>query len=157
MTATSVDLRRVFGAFPTGVVALAARVDDHLVGMAANSFTSVSLDPPLVSACVAHTSATWPLLRRARRIGINVLGAEQEAVSRQFAAKGIDRFAGLSRRETDDGCIVLDGAAAWFDCSIADEVRAGDHDIVVFRVHDLDADHEIGPLVFHASGYRRLS
>ncbi|WP_349263643.1 flavin reductase family protein, partial [Actinocrinis sp.] len=88
-------LRRVFGAFPTGVTALAALVDGVPVGMAANSFTSVSLDPPLVSVCVATASATWPSLRRANRIGVSVLSHRQETASRQLAARGIDRFAGL--------------------------------------------------------------
>ncbi|SHG48494.1 NADH-FMN oxidoreductase RutF, flavin reductase (DIM6/NTAB) family [Jatrophihabitans endophyticus] len=157
MTATELDLRRVFGAYPTGVAALAGVVDGAPVGMAASSFTTVSLDPALVSVCVAHSSATWPVLRRSARLGINVLGSDQEWVSRQFAAKGVDRFAGIGRRETDDGCVLLAGAAAWFDCSIAQEVRAGDHDIVVFAVHDLDIAEGVPPLVFHASTYRSLA
>lgn len=155
--ATSNELRRVFAAYPTGVAALAAAPGGRPVGMAANSFTTVSLDPPLVSVCVAHSSATWPVLRESARIGISVLAADQEWVSRQFAAKGVDRFAGVGRRELADGSLVLDGAAAWFDCSVADEVRAGDHDIVVLRVHDLDVAEHVAPLVFHASAYRALA
>jgi flavin reductase (DIM6/NTAB) family NADH-FMN oxidoreductase RutF len=157
MIATGPDLRRVFGAYPTGVAALAGVVDGQPVGMAANSFTTVSLDPPLVSVCVAHSSSTWPTLREAARIGISVLASGQEDVSRQLAAKGVDRFAGLGRRTTPDGCVLLDGAAAWFDCSIDQQVRAGDHDIVVFAVHDLDVVEGVAPLVFHASTYRSLA
>jgi flavin reductase (DIM6/NTAB) family NADH-FMN oxidoreductase RutF len=150
-------LRRVLAAFPTGVTALAALVDGVPVGMAANSFTSVSLDPPLVSVCAATSSSTWPQLRRASRLGVSVLSHEQESASRSLASRGIDRFAGLSWHATDDGAILLDGASAWFDCSIEREIRAGDHEIVLLRVHALGTDPQIPPLVFHGSRYRRLA
>lgn len=150
-------LRRVLAAFPTGVTALAALVDGEPVGIAANSFTSVSLDPPLVSVCVATTSSTWPKLRRATRLGVSVLSHEQEEASRSLASRGVDRFAGLSWRATDDGAILLDGASAWFDCSVEREIRAGDHEIVLLNVHDLGTDPLTPPLVFHGSRYRRLA
>ena len=149
-------LRRVLGSFPTGVTMLAALVDGEPAGLAANSFVSVSLDPPMVSVCVAHTSTTWPVLRRARRLGVSVLGADQEHAGRQLSARGVDRFAGLPVRTSPDGVVLLDGASAWLDCSIEREIPAGDHDIVLLRVHDLDADPEVAPLVFHGSRYRRL-
>ena len=149
-------LRRVFGSFPTGVTVIAGFVDGVPAGLAANSFVSVSLDPPLVSVCVAHTSGTWPILRRAGRIGVSVLGAHQEHVGRQLSARGVDRFAALRWRTSPDGAVLLDGASAWLDCAIEREVPAGDHDIVLLRVHDLDADPEVAPLVFHGSRYRRL-
>jgi len=154
-TARAAELRRVFGAFPTGVTAIAALVDDAPVGLAASSFTSVSLDPPLVSVCIAHTSSTWPVLRRAGRLGVSVLGAHQEHLGRQLSAHG-DRFAGTSWRATRAGEIVLDGACAWLDCSIEREIPAGDHDIILLRVHDLDADGSIPPLIFHGSAFHRL-
>lgn len=150
-------LRAVYGAFPSGVTAIAAIIDSHPVGLAASSFTSVSLDPPLVSVCIAHSSATWPTLRSAPRLGVSVLGAGQADVGRQLAARAGDRFARLSWRATDDGAVLLDGAGAWFDCSIEQQVRAGDHDIVVLRVHELDVDHGVAPLVFHASTFHRLA
>ncbi|HRI94048.1 MAG TPA: flavin reductase family protein [Nocardioides sp.] len=150
------ELRRVYGAFPSGVTAVAALVSGAPVGIAASSFTSVSLDPPLVSVCVAHTSTTWPILGEAPRLGVSVLGSEQEKAGRQLAAKVVDRFRDLKWRATEDGAVLLAGASAWLDCSINQQIRAGDHDIVVMRVHDLDADHDIRPLVFHASQFRRL-
>jgi flavin reductase (DIM6/NTAB) family NADH-FMN oxidoreductase RutF len=150
-------LRRVLGAYPTGVTALAALVDGEPVGMAANSFTSVSLDPPLVSVCVATTSSTWPKLRRATRLGVSVLSHEQEAASRSLASRGVDRFAGLSWHPTEDGAILLDGASAWFDCAVEREIRAGDHEIVLLNVHGLGTDPLTPPLVFHGSRYRRLA
>lgn len=150
------QLRRVFGAFPTGVTAIAAVLDGVPVGLAASSFTSVSLDPPMVSVCLAHTSSTWPVLRQATRLGVSVLGAHQERICRQLSARGVDRFAGTRWRVTPDGGVLLDGSSAWLDCSIEREIPAGDHDIVLLRVHDLDADPQVPPLVFHASGYRQL-
>ena len=152
----SAELRRVFGAFPTGVTAIAALVDGVPVGLAANSFTSVSLDPPLLSVCVAHTSTTWPLLADRTRLGVTVLGADQERACRQLASRSGDRFAGLDWHATDDGAVLLDGAGAWFDTSVEQHIRAGDHDIVLLRIHALDADHSVTPLVFHASRFRRL-
>lgn len=149
-------MRRVFGSFPTGVTAIAAIVDGAPVGLAANSFVSVSLDPPMVSVCVAHTSTTWPALRHARRLGVSVLGAHQEQAGRQLSARNVDRFAALRWRLSPDGGVLLEGASAWLDCSIEREIPAGDHDIVLLRVHDLDDDPEVPPLVFHGSRYRRL-
>lgn len=157
MTALELDLRRVYGAHPTGVAAVAGLVDARPAGIAASSFVPVSLTPPLVSVCVAHTSTTWPLLRALPRLGISVLAAEQESIGRQLGSRTGDRFAGVPWRSTTDGSVLLDGAAAWFDCSVDQVVRAGDHDIVVLTVHDLDAIPHIGPLVFHASTYRRLA
>jgi flavin reductase (DIM6/NTAB) family NADH-FMN oxidoreductase RutF len=150
-------LRQVLGAFPTGVTALAALVDGAPVGLAANSFTSVSLDPPLVSVCVATASRTWPLLRRADRIGVSVLSHRQEAASRQLAERGADRFAGLSWHPTDGGAVLLEHASAWFDCAIEREIRAGDHHIVLLAVARLGTDPLRPPLVFHGSRYRRLA
>jgi len=150
------ELRRVFGAFPTGVTAVAALLDGEPIGMAASSFTPVSLDPPLVSVCIARASRTWRTLVVAPRLGISVLSAGQEVAGRRLSARVGNRFDGLSWRATPDGAVLLDGAAAWLDCSLYAQHRAGDHDIVVLRVHDLDADQAIGPLVFHASRFRRL-
>jgi flavin reductase (DIM6/NTAB) family NADH-FMN oxidoreductase RutF len=150
------ELRRVFGAFPTGVTAVAALVDGVPVGLAASSFTSVSLDPPLVSVCVAHSSTTWPVLRDRATIGVSVLGVHQEAVCRQLAARDGDRFTGLGWRATPDGAVLIDGASAWFGCRVEQHIRAGDHDIVLLRVHELDTDHTVAPLVFHAGQFRRL-
>jgi flavin reductase (DIM6/NTAB) family NADH-FMN oxidoreductase RutF len=149
-------LRRVFSAFPSGVAAVAGIVDGAPIGLAASSFTSVSLEPALVSVCIAHTSTTWPILRRAARLGVSILSSEQEFACRQLAAQNGDRFAGLAWRATVDGAVLLDSAIAWFDVDVEQQVRAGDHDIVVLAVHELDADHDLQPLVFYASRFRKL-
>ncbi|MHA3703268.1 flavin reductase family protein [Jatrophihabitans sp. YIM 134969] len=150
-------LRRVFGSYPTGVTAVAAVVDGRPLGITANSFTSVSLEPALVSICVAHTSGTWSSLRAAPRLGVSILADGQERAGRQLAARVADRFDGLPWRASPDGAVFLEGATGWIDASIVQQVPAGDHDIVVLEVHDLDADHTLPPLVFHDSRYGRLA
>jgi flavin reductase (DIM6/NTAB) family NADH-FMN oxidoreductase RutF len=157
MTTVELELRRVYGAYPQGGTAVAGLVGGRPVGIAASSFVPVSLNPPLVSVCVAHTSSTWPLLRDLPRIGISVLGAHQERIGRQLGSRTGDRFSGVAWRSTADGCVFIEGAAAWFDCAIEQQIPSGDHDIVVFRVHDLDARADVTPLVFHASRFRRLA
>ena len=97
-------LRSAFGAFPSGVVAVAAQVRGHLTGIAASSFTSVSLDPPLVSFSVATTSNTWPLLREAGHLGVSVLADHHDAVCRQLAGPTEQRFTGLPFRSTVRRC-----------------------------------------------------
>jgi flavin reductase (DIM6/NTAB) family NADH-FMN oxidoreductase RutF len=149
-------LRAVYGAFPTGVTAVAALVGGAPVGLAASSFTTVSLAPPLVSVCMARTSATWPVLRHAERLGISVLGSQHRAICRRLAGPSDGRFAGVAWRTTRDGAVLLDGAGAWLECSVDQEVGAGDHDVVVLRVHDLHADKAVDPLVFHAGTFRSL-
>ena len=154
----SMRFRSVLGRFATGVVAITA-IDpetDTPTGLAANSFTSVSLDPPLVGFCVAHTSTTWPKLRNAERHCVNILSQPQTEVCLQLAAKGGDKFAGLEWTTSPSGSPVLDGALAWIECSVESEFVAGDHVIVVARVHHLDKHHDGDPLVFYKGGYGRF-
>jgi 3-hydroxy-9,10-secoandrosta-1,3,5(10)-triene-9,17-dione monooxygenase reductase component len=145
----------VLGHFATGVVAITGidPVSDQPTGLAANSFTSVSLEPALVSFCVAHTSATWPKLRLAGRLCVNVLAAEQLAVCRQLATKGADKFRGLSWAPSPGGAPMLDEALAWIECAIEAEYEAGDHVIVLCQVHHLDHRHGRSPLLFFRGGY----
>ncbi|HLV76167.1 flavin reductase (DIM6/NTAB) family NADH-FMN oxidoreductase RutF [Actinomadura hallensis] len=150
------DLRRVYGAFPTGLSVVAGLVSGEPAGIAASSFVAVSLDPPLVSVCVGHASTTWPRLRTLPRIGISVLGAHQEAAGRRIGARRPDRFATVPWRATPGGSVLIAGAPAWYECSVERQIPAGDHDIVVFRVHDLDVAPDVPPLVFHGGGFHRL-
>lgn len=150
-------LRQAFGRFPTGVAAVCALADGEPIGMAASSFTSVSLDPPLVLLCVAHTSTTWPRLATREHLGLSVLGEGHEDAGRALAAKGVDRFAGIEWEATPAGAVLVHGASAWFECVVHDVVRGGDHDVVLLRVDALRVFPEVPPLVFHASQFRRLA
>ncbi|MEV6924827.1 flavin reductase family protein [Dactylosporangium sp. NPDC051485] len=149
-------LRTVFGAFPSGVTALAAELDGVPVGIAASSFTSVSLDPPLASVCVAASSTTWPVLSRAPYLGVTILSEAHEYACRQLAAKDGDRFAGLAWRATDEGAVLLENGSAWFVCAIEQCLVAGDHRILVLGIHDYAGDESIAPLVFHRGTFRGL-
>lgn len=150
-------LRQAFACFPSGVTALCGLIDDAPVGMAASSFTSVSLDPPLVSICVSATSSTWPQLRQGERLGVSVLSVEHEQACRQLASRDPDRFAGLAWRATERGAVVLQGAPLTLDCSLEAELPGGDHVIALLRIHAIEVDAGIPPLVFHGSRYRALA
>ena len=150
-------LREAFGVFPSGVVAVAAKVDGSLVGLAASSFTPVSLEPALVSFSVANTSKTWSTLRKAGHLGLTVLADHHHEVCRQLAGTVNRRFAGLEVTTTGDGAATLDDGLAMFDCSIYREVEAGDHTIVILQLHAVEHPDSSLPLVFHRSGFTQLN
>ncbi|OHU96905.1 flavin reductase family protein [Mycobacterium talmoniae] len=153
---TPSSLREAFGHFPTGVIAIAAEVDDTRVGLAASTFVPVSLDPPLVSFCVQNTSTTWPKLKDLPLLGISVLGEAHDEAARKLAAKTGDRFAGLETVSNDGGAVFVKGTSVWLEAAIEQLVPAGDHTIVVLRVCDVTVDPDVAPIVFHRSVFRRL-
>ncbi len=148
--------RKVLGRYPTGVVVVTTEHDGELQGMACNSFTSVSLDPPLVLFCPARSSTTWPQMRAAGRAVINILGHESEHISRRFAARGVDRFEGVAHRSAPSGLPILEAAIGWMDCTLEAEHDGGDHTIVVARVEALGL-REGDSLVFMGGAYGRFS
>ena len=149
--------RDVFGHFATGVTIITAMDGDEPVGMAANSFTSLSLDPPLVLFCVAHTSSTWPRIEAAGVFAVNILGEGHEELCRLFAQKGADRFGSTPWRNGVSGSPVLEEAIAYIDCRFEAEYPGGDHKIVVGRVLDVDVRADARPLVFYKGTYGRIS
>lgn len=149
-------LRNAFACYPSGVVAVCALIGNEPVGMAVSSFTSVSLDPALLSVCMQNTSGTWPKLRERPRLGLSILAESQAEAGRQLAMKVGDRFADVAWRATAEDGLFIAGAAAWFDCSVHAEVPAGDHVVVLLEVHGLRTEPDIEPLVFHGSRFRRL-
>jgi 3-hydroxy-9,10-secoandrosta-1,3,5(10)-triene-9,17-dione monooxygenase reductase component len=150
------QFRAVLGHFATGVTVITAIDDGEPVGMAANSFTSVSLEPPLVLFCAAASSTTWPRIQRSGAFCVNILGADQEHVSRLFATRGADRFGSIDWRIGVGGSPVLGDVLAYIDCRIHAEHDAGDHVIVVGQVLDLGVTAESSPLLFHRGAYGRL-
>ncbi|WP_239657092.1 flavin reductase family protein [Mycobacterium riyadhense] len=150
------DLRRAFGCFPSGVVAVCAIADDAPLGMAASSFTSVSVAPPLVSICVQNCSTTWPRLRDRPRLGVSVLAEGHDDACISLSRKVGDRFAGVAWHSLPGGGVVVHGASAWLDCRLHAEIPAGDHLIALLEICGLEADPDIPPLVFHGSRFRRL-
>nr|WP_279221371.1 flavin reductase family protein [Actinomyces lilanjuaniae] len=125
-------------------------------GMLASSFTSVSLEPPLVSVSFARTSTTWPRLRQAPLLRISVLGAEHSALVSQLAGPSAQRFTGLECALRDDDASLLGSPVT---LSVAPErvIEAGDHDIALMRVLAIDQDGDVDPLIFYARGLHHLA
>jgi flavin reductase (DIM6/NTAB) family NADH-FMN oxidoreductase RutF len=149
---TGEAFRHVLGHLPTGVTVVTANAADGPTGMAANSVTSVSLDPPLILLCPAKSSSTWPAIRDAGRFCVNILAGHHEEITRQFARKDTDRFQGVARHERSGGP-GLDDAVAWIECEIHAEHDAGDHTIVVATVLAIEAAEAAVPLVFFRGRY----
>lgn len=151
--------RDVLGCFASGITVITTMSGDEPVGMTCQSFSSVSLDPPLITFVPARTSRAWPLIQRAGRFCVNVLAADQEHVSAQMATKGVDKFAGIDwEPAAATGSPVIAGTLAHLDCTIAAVYEGGDHFIVVGRVehleqHPADAG-STEPLLYFKGRYR---
>lgn len=151
------DLRRAFSVYPTGVMALAGVVDGRPVGMAVNSFTSISLDPALVAVSAAKTSRTWPVLSALPELGMSVLANTQEPLSRLLSSRDAeDRFAHHVWNTSAGGAVLLEGAALWLTCRPYNTVDAGDHVIGLYEILDVTVFEDVEPLLFHQSRYRAI-
>lgn len=145
--------RTVLGHFATGIALVTAMDGAEPVGMACNSFTSLSLDPALVLFCAAKSSSTWPRIQAAGKWVANILGEDGEETTRLFAQKGADRFAHVAYTAGRTGAPVVDAALAFVDCETVAEHDAGDHVIVVGQVVELGYAPEGKPLLFYRGGY----
>ncbi|MEI5033116.1 flavin reductase family protein [Streptomyces sp. S1A(2023)] len=154
----AMDFRRTLGQLPTGVTVITTVGSyGQPVGMACNSFMSVSLDPPLVLLCVGNTSSTLIDLQRSGKFCANILASSQAQLCRQFSVKGIDRFAGVPWAESAAGPELTE-SIAWMSCSIESEQDAGDHVVIIARVTGLRVNEdEPAPLVFHRGRFGSLS
>ncbi|MCZ4584547.1 styrene monooxygenase/indole monooxygenase family protein [Rhodococcus opacus] len=151
------DLRRALGQYATGVTVITARAPDgRKIGVTANSFTSVSMDPPLVSWCPASKAPSLPDLTAATHFAVNVLAANQHDLSRQFSTPAEDKFAGVATTEGIAGVPLIDDAIAHFQCRTVQRVKAGDHIIFLGEIEQYDADPG-EPLVFHSGSYRLVT
>jgi 3-hydroxy-9,10-secoandrosta-1,3,5(10)-triene-9,17-dione monooxygenase reductase component len=153
----SAKFRQVLGHFTTGVTVITAAADGQPVGLAVGSFSSVSLEPPLVAFFADRGSQSWPKIEATGSFCVNILGAEQEDVCRRFASKGDDKFAGLGWKPAGSGAPLIDGVIAWIDCDIESVTDAGDHHFVLGRVRDLAVEHDGAPLLFFRGGYGRFA
>ncbi|WP_406142481.1 flavin reductase family protein [Streptomyces sp. NBC_01089] len=152
------EFRRVLGHFASGVTVITAHDEDGPAGFACQSFSSLSLDPPLVAFMVARTSTTWPRIARAGFFCVNILGAEQGGLCRSFAVSGADKFAGVAHEPAPaTGAPLLTGVPAWIDCRIHAVHTGGDHLIVVGRVESLGGADEGEPLLFHQGAFGRFT
>jgi len=148
--------REALGHFATGVTIVTAMEDDGPVGFTCQSFSALSLDPPLVVLAPAKSSTSWPRIAEAGAFCVNILESRQEALCRSFAASGSDKFAGVGWTPAVTGAPILDGSLAYVDCELADIHDAGDHELVTGRVVDLGIG-EGSPLLYYRSGFGSFS
>jgi 3-hydroxy-9,10-secoandrosta-1,3,5(10)-triene-9,17-dione monooxygenase reductase component len=147
--------RDVLGRFASGVTVVTSISGGEPVGMTAQSFTSVSLNPPLVLFCPAKTSVAWPAMQRAGFFCVNLLAEGQDEISNQFARRGADKFSGISWRPASTGAPLLDGVLGWVDCTVYGVHEAGDHYVVIGQVQDLGVSEAPHPLLFYRGRYHR--
>lgn len=131
--ARELALKRAFGAYPTGVTIVTTMDGDIPRGFTANSFTSVSIDPPLLLVCHGNAASSGEVFRSAGGFAVNILSGDQRDLAIRFASRVDDRFADLEWQSGQGGPL-LPGTAAWFDCTMHDTFPAGDHTILVGRV-----------------------
>ncbi|AEG50685.1 flavin reductase domain protein FMN-binding protein [Sphingobium chlorophenolicum L-1] len=152
------SFRKILGHYPTGVCAITATQQDQKpTAMIVGSFTSVSLDPPLVAFFPDKASTSWPKIEACGGFCVNVLADDQEALCRALASKDPEKFDGVPHRLSPRGAPILDGALAWIDCSLHAVHEAGDHYIAIGKVHALDIHHPGTPLLFHKGSYGKVA
>jgi len=149
--------RDALGRYPTGVVLISAMTDEGPVGMAVNSFTSVSLDPPLVSFCPMRTSTTWARMRPVGGFAVSTLRDCHTDVSRLFSRRDADRFGAGEWVLSPGGHPVIADALGWIDATVEWIADAGDHELVVARATGWSELADGDPLVFYRGGYHRLA
>ncbi len=149
-------LRVALGQFATGVTVITTRgPNGSFIGLTANSFGALSLEPPLISWALRLGSASLPVFQSSERFVVNVLTEAQVETSRLFASPAPDKFAQVAHAENQDGMPFLHGAAAWFECRRVSHQRAGDHCLFIAQVERY-THAETAPLLFHAGGYFTL-
>lgn len=157
MTGKIIDFtkfREVLGSYPTGVSAITARTDEGTpAGMVVGTFTSVSLDPPLVGFLPDKKSQTWPLIANTGRFCVNVLGSDQQQICRQISAKAPDKFAGIEYHISDHNLPVITNSIARIECNIHSINDAGDHWFVLGYVINLEIMQDKDPMLFHRGRY----
>ena len=148
------DFRQILGNYPTGVCAITALDgDSQPVGMVVGTFTSVSLDPPLVGFLPDKGSSSWLKIEQAGQFCVNVLGSDQQQVCRQLAAPGPDKFSGIEFEISDLDLPIIAGALVCIECRINSVADAGDHWFVLGDVLRLAAPRDDDPMLFHRGRY----
>jgi flavin reductase (DIM6/NTAB) family NADH-FMN oxidoreductase RutF len=150
------ELRNVFGVFATGVTIITTNdVNGKPFGLTANSYTSLSLDPPLVLVCVDKKVDCYACFEQSKVFAVNFLAEDQEQLSTRFATKGIEKFEGVSIRQGSIGVPLLEGAIGFIECRLVNGYEGGDHTIYVGEVQAASASGE-RPLLFFKGKYNKL-
>ena len=156
MAVSPEQFRKILGHFATGVTVVTTRLaSGERWGFTVNSFTSVSLSPPLVLVCVDHATESFQAMRRAEYFAVNFLAEDQESVSRVFASRSPDRFRHITSSEGPHGSPLLDGCLGFVECRQIASHAHGDHTIIVGEVVEAKASGG-HPLLFYRGSYTRL-
>ena len=153
------DFKDALSSWATGVSVVTTRAGGLVYGITVSSFTSLSLDPPLVLICVAHKNRLSGMIRDARSFAVSLLSAEQSAASTYFAKSGrepLPSFPDVDEEPTTTGLPVIKGAMAFVACELFNEMTVGDHNIVIGRVIEAAASSDREPLLYHRRRYRTL-
>jgi 3-hydroxy-9,10-secoandrosta-1,3,5(10)-triene-9,17-dione monooxygenase reductase component len=150
------DFKDVVGHFATGVVVVSAQTPKGPAGFTCQTFGSLSLEPMLISFGASTQSQSWPRVRVASIVGVNILASDQEALARLFATSGIDKFAGVAWSPAPGGAPLLDGALAHLEGRIVSVATHGDHELAVVAI-DFVTRHEGRPLVYYRGGFAVLA
>jgi len=155
------DFRAALSAFATGVTVITTGGTDACFGVTANAFSSVSLKPPLVLVCIKAESGGSREIGRSANFAVNILSGDQETLSRHFACpdrpRGPGAFRSIPHWIAASESPILEGVAAYLDCRLVTNHRAGDHVIFIGETTDFAVDPRVSPLLFHGGRYRRVA
>lgn len=154
------EFRNALGSFATGVTVITTQGEEHGYGMTANAFSSVSLDPPLILVCVIKGTEGSEHIEKNGVFAVNILGHDQEPISRYFASRdrprGAEAFREVSHVRAATGSPIIDGTTAYLDCRLATSHEAGDHMIYIGEVLAMGVNSDVMPLLFHRGKYRQV-
>jgi 3-hydroxy-9,10-secoandrosta-1,3,5(10)-triene-9,17-dione monooxygenase reductase component len=155
-TVSSSRFREVLGHFASGLTIVTAIDQEGPVGFTCQAFMSLSLEPPLIALAPGKSSTTWPRIAPVGKFCVNVVSEEQEALARDFAISGADKFTGVGWKPGPAGSPILEGALAWIGCELLQSLDAGDHELIVAAVTDTWVDSTGQPLLFYRGGFGRF-
>lgn len=151
------DFKNALAGWASGVSVVTTRADGLAYGLTVSSFTSVSLEPPLVLVCLGHGNRLGEMITHSRRFAVSLLERDQEAASNHFASRGREpeaELTGVATVKTEDGLPVVEGALAWLACDVHEIIDVGDHAVVIGRVTQAHAADEGSPLIYWSRAYR---
>lgn len=153
MTVDATDFRKALGRFSSGVTVVTMAFGDEVSGITVSAFSSLSLQPPLVLACIDKSSATLRIARLGKSFAVNILADDQRDLSNHFASKLPDKLNGISHRVGQLGNPLLLGTQAFLECRLREELDGGDHVILIGEVEVAQVDETKSPLLYYNSQY----
>lgn len=150
-------MREAMACFGTGLTVITGITDDGPVGFTLQAFSSLSLEPPLISLNVSRSSTSWPEIVGSGRFVVNVLAEQHEELALAFAKRGTDRFEDVEWTTGRSGLPHLSGCIAWIECEVVALYEGGDHTIAVGGVLELILGEDRRPLIFFDRGFRKLA